>query len=232
MNYNFVCNKYDTDKGDKLPNGNGYAEFYEKWFFEIKDSCENILEIGIDQGNSLKANSEYFQNSNIIGLDISDKKIYETEKIKTFKLDQGDSHQLDDFYNYCKSGEISFDVIIDDGSHDVEHQQKTFGKFFELLKPRGLYIIEDMCTSYFTLGTELYGYIQNQDKINNNTILFLNQRPFYSPWISKKNLEFINENVEYVSTFDKLNKELFYSKEFICVNNYPIRSITSVIKKK
>lgn len=231
MDYNFYCNKFKTDKGDELPNGNGYAEFYENWFSKIKESCENILEIGVDNGGSLMANYEYFKNAKIIGLDILDKKHFENDRIKTFLLDQGSSEELNMFYNYCKENEIYFDFILDDGSHDVIHQQKTFGKLFQLLKRNGLYIIEDIGTSYFTLGVELYGNNQTQDKINNDTIKFLNQRPFYSSWIFEKDLEYINENIEYITIFDKLN-DLTYSGRFNCVNNYPIRSITSIIKKK
>lgn len=232
MEYNSICNKYQTDKGDKLPNGNGYAEFYQKWFEEIKDTCQNILEIGVEGGSSLKTNYEFFKNANIIGLDINNKEEFQNERIKTFVLDQGNSQDLNSFYGYCDSNNLSFDIILDDGSHDVEHQQKTFGKFFKLLKPKGLYIIEDLCTSYFILGQELYGNYQTQEKINNDTIKFLNQRPFFSPWISNENLEYINEKVEYVTIFDKLNSNLTYSKEKKCINEYPIRSITSIIKKK
>jgi hypothetical protein len=231
MDYNFYCNKFKTDKGNELSNGNGYAEFYENWFFKIKESCSNILEIGLDNGGSLKANYEYFQNAQIIGLDILDKTVFENDRIKTFILDQGNLNELDVFFNYCINKKILFDVILDDGSHDVAHQQKTFGKLFKLLKSEGLYIIEDIGSSYFRLGVELYDNHQTQDKINNNTINFLNQRPFYSPWIFEKDLEYINKNVEYITIFDKLN-DLSYSKNFNCVNDYPIRSITSIIKKK
>jgi hypothetical protein len=95
MDYNFYCNKFKTDKGNELSNGNGYAEFYENWFFKIKESCSNILEIGLDNGGSLKANYEYFQNAQIIGLDILDKTVFENDRIKTFILDQGNLNELD-----------------------------------------------------------------------------------------------------------------------------------------
>lgn len=229
MDYNFICNKNGTDKGDAKPNGNCYADFYQNWFENIRETCQSIIEIGVDNGASLSTNYEYFPNAEIIGMDIVDKSIYENERIKTIILDQSSVEDLDDF---CNANKILYDIILDDGSHDVSHQQQTFGKFFKLVKPGGLYIIEDLGTSYFSLKEKLYGYEQTQDKINNDTIKFLNQRPFYSPWISKEDLDYINENLEYVSIFDKLNENLTYSKTFRCLNDYPIRSITSVIKKK
>lgn len=37
-----------------------------------------------------------------------------------------------------------FDLIIDDGSHQVEHQILTANTFMPLLGPRGIYVIEDI----------------------------------------------------------------------------------------
>jgi hypothetical protein len=122
-----------------------------------------------DDGRALKSYYDYFSNAQIFGLDINDKSIFNNDRIKTFILDQSKTQDLDSFVNYCKSNNIQFDFILDDGSHDVEHQQLTFGKLFELIKPNGFYIIEDLGSSYFTLDTNLYGYIQTQTKINNNT---------------------------------------------------------------
>jgi hypothetical protein len=48
--------------------------------------------------------------------------------------------------------------ILDDGSHIPEHQILTFDTFFStLLTPGGVYIIEDIETSYWGRGG-LYGY--------------------------------------------------------------------------
>jgi len=71
-----------------------------------------------------------------------------------------------------------------------------------------------------------------QCKINNNTIKLLLQRPFSSVWINELNINYINENVNFVSIFDKTNHHLPYSKSFNCENNYLIRSIASIIFKK
>lgn len=232
MKFNDICNIHGTDKGSLHPIGNNYSNFYENWFSSIKNTATNICEIGVDGGGSLMSYYDYFNNAEIFGLDIHDKSIFDNDRIKTFILDQSNVSELDNFINYCQSNDIKFDFILDDGSHDVEHQQLTFGKLFKLIKPNGFYIIEDLGSSYFTLGTNLYGYVQTQIKINNNTIKFLNQRPFSSLWISNEDLDYINNTVEYISIFDKLNGDLPYTNQFTCENNYPIRSITSIIKKK
>ncbi len=89
-----------------------------------------------------------------------------------------------------------------------------------------------MCTSYFKVGVQLYYYTQTQQKLDNNTVKFLTERPFSSPWIDQNNLDYIQENVEYISILDRLNPQCTYLNVFPCVNNELPRAITSVIKKR
>lgn len=229
--FNYYCNLHGSDKGDIAPNGNHYAKWYEHWFAPLRHSATQICEVGVANGGSLKASHDYFPNAHIIGLDIVDKSAYNSERISTRLFDQGNLAQLEQFVAECRERGLQFDLIIDDGSHDVMHQQLTFGKLFQLVRPGGIYVLEDMGSSYFALGTSLYGYVQTQTKMNNHTVAFLNQRPFSSPWISEQDAAYINEHVSYVSLFDKMIRTLTYVNQFPCVNNYPIRAITSVIQK-
>jgi SAM-dependent methyltransferase len=235
-NYNDILNKYSSDKGTS-PNeqenlANGYGDLYERYFRDYRESAVNICDIGIDQGRSLLANQEYFTNATIHGVDISDKSIYRTERIRTYMVDQGNVKQLGDFFSEMRFKGIDFDIIIDDGSHDVAHQQMTFGKLFDLLKPGGIYVIEDMCTSFFKEGVNLYGYTQTREKMDNNTVNFLTNRPLRSPWIDSEKLDRMDFEIDYVIVFDKLNRNIPYLDVFPCINDYPPRSITSIIKKK
>jgi hypothetical protein len=51
-----------------------------------------------------------------------------------------------------------FSIIIDDGSHVPSHQWKTFTYLWKSLAPGGLYIIEDVETSYWKNSSHIYGY--------------------------------------------------------------------------
>ena len=41
-----------------------------------------------------------------------------------------------------------FDVVVDDGGHSMEQQLTSFRVLFPLLRPGGIYVIEDLDTSY------------------------------------------------------------------------------------
>ena len=124
-----------------------YFEVYDDIFYK-KDfnrlNKYNILEIGIDTGFGLKSLKKYFPNSNIYGLDINlSCKNFEEEGIKVIIGSQVDQNVLNEIKN------IRFDIIIDDGSHHNDHVTHTFNELFDSLKPKGLYIIEDIHTSYW-----------------------------------------------------------------------------------
>ena len=141
MNLDEIGLKQGTDKASDQ---NGFLEFYERFFSERRFEELEILEIGVLGGASLRTWEEYFPNSRISGLDISpDAKKEESTRIKIELLDQSNVAQLT---SYAKKRK--FDIIIDDGSHVWGHQIKTFRSFFPILNRRGLYIIEDLDTSY------------------------------------------------------------------------------------
>jgi spermidine synthase len=230
--FNALCNRLGSDKGDCMPNGNHYAHWYEKWFSDIREDVRSVLEIGTHNGGSARALCEYFPNSRVMTADIFDKTQLDSSRIRTRTLDQSSAAQLDDFVRKCSALGERFDIILDDGSHDVSHQQLTFGKLFKTLNSRGVYIIEDLGSSFFLEGVTLYGYQQNKQKVENNTVHFLLNRPFSSPWIDVSDAEYINQHIDSVSIFDRENTNCTYSRNFKCQNGVPLRSITSLIQKR
>lgn len=124
-----------------------YFDIYDEIFRNV-NRFENykILEIGVDNGSGVRALKNYFPNSKIFGLDIlQDCQKYEEENIRIIIGSQIDLNILD----YLK--QFDFDLIIDDGSHDNNHVFQTFHELFPSLNSEkiGLYIIEDIHTSYW-----------------------------------------------------------------------------------
>jgi hypothetical protein len=143
-----IASYYQTDKQEADHN---YVELYERYFESIRYDELNIVEIGIlkhptrpFEAASLLLWNEYFENSIIHGIDINDHTHMERDRLKIHIADQGDREQLTNVFNNIGTA----DIIIDDGSHFMHHQQISFGHLFKMLKSGGIYVIEDLFTSY------------------------------------------------------------------------------------
>jgi SAM-dependent methyltransferase len=78
--------------------------------------------------------------------------LFTDERIVTYEGSQEDPLAIRDKIVDLKR---KFDIIIDDGSHRHDHQQKTLSALFKFLKPGGLYIIEDLhCAFYPEYGLD------------------------------------------------------------------------------
>ena len=129
-----------------------YARHYQQHFSPLRWKKLNILEIGAGGyddphkgGASLRMWKRYFPKSNIYSIDIYDKSALQEERIKIFKGSQIDSEFI--LKVYKEIGEI--DIIIDDGSHINQHVIESFAIMFPLLKSGGIYVVEDLQTSYW-----------------------------------------------------------------------------------
>jgi 2-polyprenyl-3-methyl-5-hydroxy-6-metoxy-1,4-benzoquinol methylase len=138
----------------------GYHRIYP-WFLNNFLHLDEIslLEIGVDEQNSIGLWRSFFQNAKITVMDIDSK---EVEQAKFVQLDQSSKEQLE---NYAKDNIEIHDIIVDDGSHVPEHQVITLLSLWKTLKPGGVYIIEDIETSYWG-KSKIYGYNFNSKKLN------------------------------------------------------------------
>ena len=134
---------YGTDKSSDKHN---YCVKYEKYLPFNRYDKLNILEIGVLDGKSLLTWKDYYYRSNILGIDINpDCKKYEEERISVEIGSQAD----DKFLNQISNEYGPFDFILDDGSHLNEHVIYSFETLFQYVKSGGIYIVEDVATSYF-----------------------------------------------------------------------------------
>ena len=130
---------------DKCPSFHNYVEIYEPLFAPLRHSTRRILEIGVQQGYSMRLWEAYFPAARIVGLDIHPRPNVDTARITTMVADQGKREDLRAVL--AKLGG-DYDIIIDDGGHYMEHQQVSLATLFPALRPGGLYIIEDLHTSF------------------------------------------------------------------------------------
>lgn len=152
MKLDEIALKYGTDKSSEVHN---YTPRYENYFEPLRNQKLKILEIGIQNGYSLKMWKEYFANSEIYGLDIVDCSRFNEDRITTIKCDQTNVAKLDEInQNYGP-----FDIIIDDGSHVSHHMKTTFNHMFPLLKLGGIYVLEDLHCCYWSDFTNGYSFM-------------------------------------------------------------------------
>ena len=209
----------------KLP----FLKIYESYFKNFKNRKINILEIGVNEGKSLMIWKDYFPKANIVGIDLKSYN-FNINRIFTCQGDQTDASFLLRVAKKFKK----FDIIIDDGSHICSHIIKTFDILFNYLKDDGLYICEDLQTSYWPR----YGGSRiNLNKKNTSLSFFKtlidsgnyesHDRPFYKKSKFDGNIKFVHffqnlviikksrTNNDKNNNFKRKNKLLHFSKKFI-----------------
>ena len=139
-------------KTDKVTH-HKYSKIYDFFLKSMYEKEGSILEIGIKEGNSLQLWLDLFPNAYVYGIDIGVEN--EGNNFKIFKKDQSKVEDLLDVKEKLVDKKLFF--INDDGSHLPEHQLLTFNTLFPLLEEGGVYIIEDIETSYWT-KKDVYGY--------------------------------------------------------------------------
>jgi len=190
-----ISSIYKTDKLE-----HGYIEVYESYFNQIKDKKLKILEIGIADGKSLLTWSDYFENSQIIGIDIHNINIVEKKlDRKNIEIYQG-SQSDKNFIKKIIEKYNNFDIIIDDGSHFAKDVKKSFDLLFPYLTNNGLYIVEDIQTSY----NHFFGGNPFDLKYSNSHMNFfknltdsLNYQEIANPFYYKKKYDSLIVNVSF-----------------------------------
>lgn len=129
-----------------------YARHYQQHFEPWRHRPLKVLEIGVGGledpragGESLRMWKAYFRRASIVGIDIYDKSFHDESRITTIVGSQADPA----FLRQVHEQHGPFDIIIDDGSHFVEHVITTFNVLFPLLAKDGIYAVEDTQSSYW-----------------------------------------------------------------------------------
>lgn len=144
-----LANKYKTDKGTEHEFEHGFTEFYEPFFSKYENPT--ILSLGVGVGGSEKMLSRYFdENCKIYCVDIDDvSDVFEgMNNVRFYQADLGIEDEVIRLANLFKG--IKFDIIIDDASHLPGHQFLSMLYFSNLLSKNGIFVVEDLHSSYFT----------------------------------------------------------------------------------
>jgi len=110
-----VFHKHNTDKGYE----HGYYYMYSHVFEKI-GIPDNLLEVGIFYGRSIAAWKDLFPSCNVVGLDTKQRDVTPLALLNTLLYHDSTDPTIKDVVG---SG---YDIIIDDGSHDMTDQWLTF----------------------------------------------------------------------------------------------------------
>lgn len=130
--------------------GRGMLEQYGAVFAESPP--RNLLEFGIFQGGSIALYALWLDLNKVVGVDIAaaapafDRWCVRHEagqRIRSYYgVSQTDRQRVEEIVRK-EFGDAPLDVVIDDASHLYGATRRTFEIAFPLLRPGGLYIIED-----------------------------------------------------------------------------------------
>ena len=124
-----------------------YFEIYDRHFSKYRNQEVVVVEIGVSHGGSLQMWKNYFGNkAKIYGIDIDPRcKDLEEENIEIFIGSQADRK----FLTEIKKQIPQIDILIDDGGHTMIQQIVSFEELFIHIKDDGVYLGEDLSTSYW-----------------------------------------------------------------------------------
>ena len=156
--------KHSTQKAHKI---HDYLRLYEFFLASLRGQNIVLMELGAGMPPTMGASffmwEEYFPNAQIVGVDNKREAAKLSDGRPRLTIEVGDLGRAA-FLEYL-SGKHEPDVIIDDASHKWAHQILAIETLFDSLKPGGVYICEDIHTSFgdlrpkFGNGEDAFSYI-------------------------------------------------------------------------
>lgn len=150
---NDLFRRYGSDKSTK----HNYHEVYAQILGPLQNSSAHVLEIGLGTPNidvpsnmgerghpgaSVRAFRDFLPQGLIFGADVDRRILFAEERLQTFYVDQTRWEALMSLANSLPPQK--FDLIIDDGLHMPHANLNTLRFALALLKPTGVFIIEDV----------------------------------------------------------------------------------------
>lgn len=198
---------FEKNTGRLIHKWHHYFDIYDRHFSKYRGKEVVILEIGVYQGGSLKMWQDYFgPKARLYAIDIDPNcKSFEDEQTKIFIGSQSDR----EFLKKTMAALPPIDIFIDDGGHTMKQQIVSFEEIFSHVKSDGVYLCEDLHTSYWPIYGGGYKRKSSFIEYSKNWIDALNA--FHSP-----------NNKLKVTEFTKSVKGIHYYDSIVVVEKAPI----------
>lgn len=123
-------------------------EIYHRHLRRFRGKPITLIEFGVQLGGSLQMWRDYFgPRARLVGADIEPRcKQWEDSGTRIFIGDQADRRFLQKVAQKARP----IDVVVEDGGHHPDQQIATFEVMYPLIKPDGVFVVEDLHTSYWS----------------------------------------------------------------------------------
>lgn len=124
-----------------------YFPIYERFFSPWRNKSVLFLEIGVFEGGSLQMWKRFFGPlATVVGIDINAAcRVHEEDGVHIRIGDQSDPEFLQGLIDEFGV----FDIVLDDGSHEMDDLKDTFQFMYPKLSKNGIYMVEDLHTAYW-----------------------------------------------------------------------------------
>jgi hypothetical protein len=224
-----LADRYRSDKGTRH-SAHGYTRVYERFFGRMRHEALTLVEIGLlrvdvdarrahngaqvstgaaaSRAPSLEMWRAYFRNATIFGFDIDD---FSSVRIDRGAIVQGDMGSPADLERLARAIGGPIDILIEDGSHASHHQQIALGTLFPHLRSQGIYVVEDM--HWQDPHVEKAGAPKTRDILRR----FQVAGELESPFMTREQAIYIQENVHEIWLFDSLTADVVDATDALAV---------------
>lgn len=190
-----LATKYGSDKA---PNQHNFTPFYDLVLNPTRETTEKVIEVGILGGSSLRMWREYFPYASIQGYDIDPKTFISESRVQCAILDQLRRRELNMLVDECEANGKA-DLFIDDGCHIHEAQQLTLYYGLQCVKPGGIFILEDIHTSFGNDWGEPSGNIATTYQV---LMGMINGTEVSNKYLTQEQIRYIISSVERIHIID------------------------------
>lgn len=138
---------FDGNPGRLIHKWQHYLEIYERHLERFRGREVHMVEIGLFHGGSMQMWKHYLgPQAQIYGVDNAPRvKQFEEDRVRVFIGDQADRQ----FLASLRRDIPRIDILLDDGGHNMDQQIITFQELYHHIAEDGVYICEDLHTSYW-----------------------------------------------------------------------------------
>lgn len=193
-----IWQDFKINRGKVIYKWTHYFPIYEKHFAPWRNKTVTLIEIGVFHGGSLQMWQRYFgPMATIVGIDINPECLrHQDEGIHVRIGDQSDTGFLQSVLDEFGVP----DIVIDDGSHRMEHIRESFLFLYPKISKNGVYLVEDLHTAYWE---EYSGGMERPDTFINLSKRFIdNLNADHSR--GRRAPDFITRNTFGISFYDSV----------------------------